>query len=95
METITVEKMLNVIVRDMTYASCTVKWLSTLGYRQNFELVGDRLMCVQNKKFFKPSELTVDHLLKIDGLCYIYGLRHDNLCIKGIFVVYTDKDIII
>jgi len=90
-----VEKMLNEIISDMAYASCTVKWLSTLGYKQNFELVGDKLMCVQNKKFFGLNELRVDHLQKVNGLGYIYGLRHDNLCIKGIFVLYTDSDVII
>lgn len=93
METVIVEKMLRTIVKDMAYATGTIQWLWAMGYQQNFELVGNKLMCLQCLDFFYPSELTVDHLERIDGLCYIYGLRHAKSNIKGIFVIYTDEDI--
>jgi hypothetical protein len=85
----TKNKLLDHIVCDMTRAAGLIDDLFAMGYSGRFELVGNKLMDLASGDVFYPHELTVDYLHHVPGIGYVYGIRYDDMNIKGIFVYYT------
>ena len=84
-----VNKLLHDLLDDLTPISSFIDELEFLGYDERFELLGNKLMAKVSGGIFYPNELSVDHLYHMDGIGYVYGLRHRDTQVKGIFVLYS------
>lgn len=88
-----VNRLLDDLMDTMTQFSCHIDDLFIMGYDQHFELVGNKLMCTASGAIFYARELAVDYLHHVRGIGYVYGIRHGDTNLKGIFVYYTANTI--
>lgn len=81
------------IVGDLSPLTANIDRLHRMGYVNNFELVGDQVMCLENRLCAPISDIVVDEVLEYteeDGglkkisLLAIYELKYGR---KGIFLV--------
>src|SRR5688572_22346726 len=86
------DTILDKIVEDVRIATTLIDRLHKRGYKENFELVDNKLMCLGTHDYYCPSELQVDEVYQIDeeviGIkgYYVYALRQIATNLKGIFV---------
>ena len=88
-----VNKILDGVIAELTQINLQIDELFAMGYDQRFELVGNKLMCTATGDIFYARELAVDYLHHVHGVGYMYGVRHRDTDIKGIFVYYTTHTI--
>jgi hypothetical protein len=93
MDLITANVIIQKIRKEMRSACAIVDLLHANGYTNNFQLMGDQLMCTENHFYYKIKEFQVDEIYRFDdesgtlnGL-YLYALRHSWDDNKGIFIV--------
>ena len=86
--------MLRAIISEMEYPVEIVYRLRIIGYEYNFELVGNKLHCLQTKQFYLPRDLQVDEIFQFERYdkCmqgyYLYALRNSDNSVMGIFSIY-------
>lgn len=88
-----VDRLLDDLIDDMEQASCHLDDLFSKGYDRLFELVGTKLVCIESGDVYCVRELSVDYLHHLPGVGYLYGIRHWDLNVKGIFVYYSTSTI--
>jgi hypothetical protein len=87
------DKILDKVAADMRSASALIDRLQKLGYKENFILIGNKLMCLRTHDYYFPNDFQVDEIYCIDeeviGLkeYYVYVLRQLSNDLKGIFVL--------
>jgi len=78
----------------MQYADELIDNLHSLGYRYNFDLIGNKLICLQTHMYFFTREFQVDEIFSFDqapmGIndYYLYALRDPSGQAMGIFTAY-------
>lgn len=98
MDTSSTDKLLNTIVDDMAYAAAIVDDLHERGYDNNFELMGNRLICLQSQECYAPRDFWVDEIYRFDhdriGLrgYFVYALREPVNEVMGIFIARLVED---
>lgn len=86
------DKSLNEIVKEAQSVIGIIDALHEQGYEYNFELIGRRLMCVENHIHYHHIQFHVDEIYRIDGGIMqphgfsIFALRHRSERLKGIFI---------
>ena len=98
MTTNEVDTLLNKIVEDMKYADVIIDSLHSMGYNKNYELAGNKLVCLQTQLYYFPRDFEVDGIynfeldpMKIEGY-YLYALRDSCGTPAGIFTAYPVQD---
>lgn len=92
-----VEILLNQVVDDIRCGEVVVDSLHAMGYNYNFELVGNKLLCLQTGLYYFPRDFEVDQVYCFDSTpmgiegYYLYSLR-DSSGPVGIFTAYPVKD---
>lgn len=89
------ERILTDVVDDLIPITRRIDVLFDLGYAHRFELLGSTLLCEDLNDVFPIRDLMVDYIHHVPGIGYVYGIRHRDQNIKGIFACYTDKIITI
>jgi len=98
MDTSSTDRLLDTIVDDMAYAAAIVDDLHERGYDNNFELVGNRLLCLQSQEHYAPRDFWVDEIYRFDhdsiGLrgYFVYALREPIHDVMGIFIARLVED---
>lgn len=98
MTTNDVEVLLNKIAEDMNYADVIIDSLHSMGYNNNYELAGNKLVCLQTQLYYFPRDFKVDEIYRFDvgpmqleGY-YLYALRDSSGHPAGIFTAYPVQD---
>ena len=87
------DRILDKVAADMRSAAALIDRLHQRGYKENFVLVDNKLMCLRTHDYYFPSDFQVDEIYCIDeeviGLkeYYVYVLRQLTSNLKGIFVL--------
>ena len=98
MTTREVDLLVNKIIEDMQYAEELIDNLHSLGYQYNFDLAGNKLVCVQTQMYFFTREFQVDKVYRFDqepiGIddYYLYALRDPTGQPVGVFTAYSVSD---
>jgi hypothetical protein len=83
----------------MAYAAAIVDDLHDRGYDNNFELVGNTLVCLQSQEQYAPRDFWVDEIYRFDhdgiGLrgYFVYALREPVHDVMGIFIARLVEDL--
>jgi hypothetical protein len=98
MDTSSTDRLLDTIVDDMAYAAAIVDDLHQRGYDSNFELIGNKLVCLQSQQHYSPRDFWVDEIYRFDhdniGLrgYFVYALREPVHHVMGIFIARIVED---
>ena len=98
MDTSSTDQLLDTIVQEMAFAANIIDGLHKRGYNHNFELIGNKLMCVESRQCFRPRDFWVDEIYQFNqekvGLkgYFVYALREPSNDMMGIFSAHIVQD---
>lgn len=98
MQNYDVDTILSRLISDMDYAKCVVDQLHLLGYTNNFEVSGNKLICIQTRQTYLPKDMQVDEVYQFEketkGLqgYFLYAIRNKDRSVMGIFTAYPAPD---
>ncbi|MBL0745614.1 hypothetical protein [Chryseolinea lacunae] len=86
------------IEADVQCVAKTIDQLHAQGYDSIFELIGEKLRCLQTGDYYLPRDLRVDEIFRVEkGVLgydefYIYALSEPFANLKGIFYCAPNSD---
>ncbi len=86
------DHVLDTIIDDSRSAISVINELYELGYTNNFRLIGNELLCTENRKHYQHRSFCVDEIYRFrfnpgsnNGFS-IFALHHPEENLKGVFI---------